>query len=139
MPTSCVCETCEKSFSVPGRVARRFCSRPCSRTPLFKCTLCGKESRGQSSRQKTCDSCVGSKMDRHRFNRYGVTGQQWQDMVAKYRGLCWICMKAPATCVDHDHDTGKVRGALCRVCNMALHYHEDRTWTARAAMYLMGK
>lgn len=40
------------------------------------------------------------------------------------KGLCAVCDKplaawpSDATHVDHDHATGKVRGLLCRSCNM---------------------
>jgi hypothetical protein len=35
-------------------------------------------------------------------------------------GLCIVCLKTPATHIDHDHDTGRVRGILCGSCNRAL-------------------
>jgi hypothetical protein len=139
IPTPVTCETCEKVFILPWpSVAkkRRFCSRECSQTPMFTCKVCGERKRGRSSRQRACDECVGSKTARHRFNRYAVSESVWQEMVAKYDGQCWICRKAPAKCVDHDHDTGRVRGALCRVCNMALHYHENMQWREVADAYL---
>lgn len=51
-------------------------------------------------------------------------------------GLCWICRENPADCVDHDHETGAVRGVLCRVCNMVLHYVERPGWWDDAKAYL---
>lgn len=41
---------------------------------------------------------------------------------------CAICMTGPkhrALDVDHDHQTGKVRGLLCNVCNLAVGYFKD--------------
>lgn len=35
-------------------------------------------------------------------------------------GRCAICGKKRKLCVDHCHDTGRIRGLLCRHCNMAL-------------------
>ena len=40
-------------------------------------------------------------------------------------------------CVDHDHETGAVRGLLCRECNLGLAaFRESPTALRRAAGYL---
>lgn len=42
-----------------------------------------------------------------------------QALLEKQGGLCAVCMKAPVVpCLDHDHGTGKIRGVLCRGCNL---------------------
>ena len=56
---------------------------------------------------------------------YSITLQQKIDMVKAQDGLCPICgCELPILIrivnVDHDHDTGKVRGILCHACNRRL-------------------
>ena len=46
-----------------------------------------------------------------------------QRLAAAQDGLCPLCLKALdftakiGVCLDHDHMTGQIRGALCRACN----------------------
>lgn len=52
-------------------------------------------------------------------------------------GKCAICLAREATCVDHDHDTGDIRGLLCRKCNSAIGIiGETPELLDRAAKYL---
>lgn len=119
--------------------------------PCYYCTaLC---------RNGTCISC----QHRHR-EEYQVIKQartiEWKrthprlttrDYVAQLKrqhGVCAICHKKetsqdPKTgkvrrlATDHDHSTGKIRGLLCRKCNLGLSYFCDSTvYIARAYHYL---
>jgi len=54
---------------------------------------------------------------------YGLRPGEYQMMLEKQDGRCAICGNKPVTirlAVDHDHQTGRVRGLLCRRCNRAL-------------------
>ncbi|MGW7450843.1 endonuclease VII domain-containing protein [Streptomyces sp. NPDC054787] len=60
-------------------------------------------------------------------------------MIAAQGGTCLLCRTAPAEHVDHDHQTGKVRGVLCFSCNAALGQFKDRPDVIRrAAAYVEG-
>ena len=78
---------------------------------------------------------------------YGLTMDDFENMLVTQHGMCAGCnvhldLFAPnkqgnAACIDHDHDTGKVRGLLCRCCNLALGYVKDCPTTLRGlALYL---
>ena len=52
---------------------------------------------------------------------------------------CEICGKR-AACIDHDHVTKKVRGGLCRKCNVGLGIFQDNAVGVRRALrYLTPK
>jgi hypothetical protein len=60
--------------------------------------------------------------------RYGIGPEQYDDMLAAQGGGCAICgTSKPGNGkgnryfdVDHCHSTGKVRGLLCRNCNVTV-------------------
>ena len=55
--------------------------------------------------------------------RYGMTLSDLAKMERQQRGKCAVCQEKPKKdrlVVDHDHETGRVRGLLCRQCNLAL-------------------
>jgi hypothetical protein len=71
--------------------------------------------------------------------RYGLTAEQVDEMCEQQGGVCLICLSSPAVHVDHDHETGLVRGLLCFSCNGALGQFDDEAWRLRlAADYLEG-
>lgn len=57
-------------------------------------------------------------------NLYGLTVEQFDELNLKQGGLCLICgQPEPVSAqlhVDHDHDSGRVRGLLCIHCNTGL-------------------
>ena len=67
--------------------------------------------------------------------RYGLTLDERNGLLAKQRGRCAACNgphpgrtkagKLRSWNVDHDHETGKVRGLLCSSCNLILGHAKD--------------
>lgn len=57
-------------------------------------------------------------------HKFGLTLEQWDAMVVAQCGRCASCgdpmTRTNEPCVDHDHETGKVRELLCHPCNSAL-------------------
>jgi Recombination endonuclease VII len=63
---------------------------------------------------------------------YGLTVEQYQEMVRQQNGVCAICGRPPKggkktkrLSVDHCHKTGRIRGLLCTRCNIALGHVES--------------
>ena len=75
--------------------------------------------------------------DYHLRDRYGITLAEREEMVFNQGGVCALCEARPATHIDHDHETGKVRAVLCIYCNAALGaFKDDPAIVRRAAEYL---
>jgi hypothetical protein len=53
-------------------------------------------------------------------HRYGLTHEQYREMYEAQNALCALCGERAAVDVDHDHITMRVRGLLCRACNVGL-------------------
>jgi len=76
------------------------------------------------------------------LKKYGITESEYNQMFSDQMGLCRICQKPEVDirlAVDHDHETGKVRGLLCKRCNMAIGLlDDDPQIVTSAALYLRG-
>ena len=61
-----------------------------------------------------------------RLRQYGLTDEAYRAMLQSQGNCCAICQKpfgpqkASLPHVDHDHNTGVVRGVLCGQCNVGL-------------------
>lgn len=110
----------------------RWCAGCQSFVPLFyvsgsRCKACASMAAHASRLEKT----YGIDADEYERIFHGVQG-----------GRCAICRNRPASvrfAVDHDHQSGEVRGVLCKRCNHDLlgggHDSVDVMW--RALAYLL--
>ena len=74
---------------------------------------------------------------------YGITLEDYNEMLASQKGVCAICNQPCATgrklCVDHDHKTGKVRGLLCNDCNAGIGKLKDSSAILKTAANYLDK
>lgn len=91
------------------------------------CRYCGEVFETSDLRTKVCkkSSCQSERQKpRPQYRNYGLTELEFQQLVEACGGKCQICKKKTRLCIDHDHDTGQVRGLLCHRCNSCLGWHE---------------
>lgn len=76
-----------------------------------------------------------------RLEKYGLSEDQYKDMYLQQNGKCLVCSaEKEVLCVDHNHDTGQVRGLLCNKCNLGIGYLQDNPMNLKRAMeYLLEK
>ena len=88
-------------------------------------------------RTKNKERGAAGKRRRQLAIRYGPTPEQYDEMFAAQNGQCLLCGKKAKLIVDHDHETGRVRGLLCHPCNTELGaFGDDAEVLRRAADYL---
>jgi Recombination endonuclease VII len=75
------------------------------------------------------------------LGRKGLTPKDYDEMLAQQNDGCWICggipSRTPYLHIDHNHETGVVRGLLCEGCNLGLgKFRDDVELLKRAVEYL---
>lgn len=80
----------------------------------------------------------GAHLNGHLRRKYGITLEEYESMVEAQNGKCLIChfppLEGDRLVVDHDHKTKKIRGLLCRNCNLVLGHASDNTKILLAAI-----
>lgn len=94
------------------------------------------------NREKVAQSCRNYKLKA----TYGITVHDYEVMLTAQGNKCAICGSRSSNnrrsskgylCVDHDHNTGKVRGLLCHLCNAALGgFRDNPLLLSKAITYL---
>jgi len=86
--------------------------------------------------QRVCEDPVRkAKMFlRLQCNRQGITPEEYESRLREQNGVCAICKQPEAVVsysgtimlsIDHDHQTGRIRGLLCNRCNRMIGLAND--------------
>lgn len=83
----------------------------------------------------------GKFLDTFLRSKYGITLEDYGRLLINQGGGCAICHRSDAGVsdgrrlhVDHDHQTGRVRGLLCHSCNSLLGHARDQQDILRGAV-----
>lgn len=116
------------------------------RYPRGPCKPCSVQQHYQWRRNRR--EVYRAARQRGGLRKYGITLEQYQGMAQRQGGLCAICKRPEATkacgvtrelAVDHDHETGAVRGLLCHKCNTLLGSVSDDVSILEAAIAYLEK
>lgn len=74
-----------------------------------------------ATKQETRDKARAKRL----MDNYKLTVEQYDAILKEQNGVCYMCgcaepVKGRRLSVDHDHDTGQIRGLLCSRCNPIL-------------------
>lgn len=118
------------------------------------CKLCGGEHNrtshqlGKKSKPRECPEVHApnwsgyDREDQIMRRTYGISMQEFDELVEFQSGKCAICFKPLDTInrranIDHCHDTGKVRGILCSGCNTGIGQLGDNIEGLKRALYYL--
>lgn len=118
-----------------ARNAKRRAASPVGVVHIEMCERCrdGFVYVHQGKRRRLCDPC---RDHQHEWQKFGLTGPQ--AIAFRERAACDICGGfAPHGRgdwhIDHDHQTGTLRGLLCGHCNAAIGMLQDNPEVIRKA------
>jgi hypothetical protein len=135
------CTRCEQEFS-PKTRRQKTCGAECPGRPALHkdCIECGalfvasRKGGGKFVHTYCSEKCRESASRRRRgerFRKYALTELEYLALVDEQGNRCKACGDSPSAferwglVVDHDHETGAVRGLLCNRCNMGLGLFDD--------------
>jgi hypothetical protein len=105
-----------------------------------ECKECCKDRRSQWWRTEAGKrSSANTKLKQ----RFGITMNEYEKMLAAVNGKCEICgaensYNGHRLGIDHNHETGKIRGILCKSCNLGISaLQENDSIIQSAAQYIM--
>lgn len=113
------------------------------------CVKCGRVRRLEkfspniARRNGIASWCKPCRARQQLLRTYGITYEEYDRLREQQRRRCAICESPIAKrgrqrgYVDHNHQTGRVRGLLCSSCNFAIgHLRDNSALARRAAEYL---
>lgn len=142
------CSACKKSLPLSSFNKNKnmtdglqnYC-RDCHRAFGRACYQRHKEKLKPAARERNREWNKQHGRDANLRQKYGVTEQRFNQASAAIGGACEICGKQCGVhknlSVDHDHDTGFVRGLLCMKCNAGIGKFGDSADLLRSALEYM--
>lgn len=107
--------------------------------------------RNSKARRKTFNAdTIRQQAFQARLKRRAISEADYNEMLVLQGDRCAICRKRMVhfatnenrprmACIDHDHETGEVRGIICNRCNVALGGFRDSAVLLRAAVRYLEK
>lgn len=114
------CAECATPF-VPRRQGpkQKYCSSRC------RARVMNRSAKKKLWKEKNVERLASYSRRHHLQKTFGLSVEDYDAKLAEQGGVCAICGTDDTSpwdwfCIDHDHDTGQVRGLLCRACNTCI-------------------
>lgn len=130
------CKVCNNVFKRNSNFRnKKYCSVKCAKIQYRK----------YRELRKIDPCCIEKKFYSRILKVYGLSKIDYDKMLANQNGACAVCLRHPLKIgsgkkilnIDHNHNTGKVRGLLCLQCNRVIGmFSDDADRFMRASNYL---
>ena len=126
------CRICKKNLNLLDNYYRSRKDATLASSYSYECKTCTVQRVKERDRTHP-----HIKREQHLKRRYGISLQEYTDMIESQGNCCATCGATEpggrwkSFAVDHDHKTGKVRGLLCKSCNIALGEVDDNLTTLK--------
>lgn len=141
--TKCKLQKSEEEFSVfHGRRNKSCIECRLRNNDWYSTDKDGRKTRAKEYYQKNKDRVAEYRSITRLKKKYSLSKEDYEKMLKDQDYKCLIGGESFHTykaCVDHDHKTGKVRGLLCRMCNIKLYPLEHEEYRLKAESYLKSK
>ena len=120
MPTLLLCKRCY--LEKPEEDFGNDKSTPTGKR--FYCRACNTDmAQGYRKRKMAEGTWTAQWQAVYRRSKYGIEPEDFEAMWEDQEGRCGICrisFEEVRVCIDHDHESGNVRGLLCDACNVGI-------------------
>ena len=127
-------------------------ARQCSKCRELKSLIdFYREAKDPLGRQRTCKKCISAYAkarkvenprrirDQYLKREYGISLERYEQIADGQDWRCAICGRTARLHVDHDHETGRVRGLLCGECNRGIGLFKDDVDSLKMAIEYLKK
>lgn len=125
----------------PAEYARDYRARNADRLRDYRAA--NRDRRRENNRrwrEANRESYTEYQRAKHLETKYGLSVEEFEAMRSRQNGRCLICGTASEDLVvDHDHETGKVRGLVDGRCNLMIGQALDNPDVLRAAAEYLEK
>lgn len=149
------CGACSVAAKLARYSARKAGERQVAPPIEKRCGACGETKSAAAFRRSwhsdsgldpRCNPCIAAE---RRLRSFGITQEDYDALFIRQNGVCAICgcaetslanhgQSVKALAVDHDHETGAIRGLLCHNCNKGIgHLGDSPNRLLAAAAYLL--
>ena len=126
-----ICSTCKQNKPL-SEYYRRKTRKNAVQSACKVCCLRRFNAFSKTGKGKTCQKRHFEKHQRrYTILQAGLTVKDYENMFEQQKGRCAICKKHQLELlkhfdIDHNHNTGKIRGLLCPTCNKNLGLYENK-------------
>ena len=131
-----ICKRCSVEFEGHGN--KIYCDNECYQEAHRSRSLSRYHLKDEDAKREHQEAAWRSNL----LTKFNMTPIDYAEMYANQSGECAICGVQQKDedrrfAVDHNHETGKVRGLLCASCNKGLgHFKDDPYRMVCAIKYL---